>query len=537
MALVAELVTELKTKDVNFTSGLKLATIGVTAFIAAQVALYAAVNKSAEVIDAMVKASERMGISVKSFQELSYAAKITGTSMDSVQNAFKFMEKNIDSATQGNEKLINSFKRLGLNANELKKLAPEKQYEAIAEGAKKLGNHDSQIGLLQATLGKGGLSNYNLIMSNLKDIENEYDKLGLTITNQQAQQSVAFEESQRKLTSIFSGFALQVGAQITPAFTAIIDSITDTILKTGDLKDAAKTVAEYIVDDVRMMIHGVQDLITVLDRALHLWHQFENFGEALGRGIGRISTIADIRGSVAKANPGMSITDIDAEVNRRMAIVANNQDIPVDNTVNDVKTHAGFDKINSTLNKAAEAAKVGGVDSFIPALADSANKAAKALDDVTKAAKGSISKSIKDMTEQKNTKELDRILGDSIKGKSTFQDDRLDQILQTIYKFSTDRNPMSHKDEINSLMGTAKEIAGSGPNDNLDHNPAWNAIKQVQDFVKDQMKIEPKPIKLDIIVRTSPGFYTNITTSPEAKASFIQAAYGLAASAASGVSL
>lgn len=530
MALVAELVTELKTKDVSFSSGLKLATIGVAAFVAAQVGLFAVVNKSAEVIDEMAKSASRMGTSLQAFQELSYAAKLSGVSMDSVQTAFKFMEKNVDAVAQGNlPKVSDALKRIGLDGKELAALAPEKAFLAISEGIKSLDSHAGQIGVLQTIFGRGGAANFNLMVSDIKAVESEFDKLGLTITQQQADQSVAFVESRKKLTTIFEGFSMQVAAQVTPAFTAILDGISDTILKTGNLREVAAEVATYIVDDVKLMISAFQSFVDLINKAINGFHALQNAGDFVANGANRLTQMAQLRAQVSKENPGISITDIDAQVNRRMRALD-----PANQMVSSTLAQSGsLDKTKSILDKAVDSIVIPGIQSFI----EPVHKAAKAIEGLADSAEKAVSQIGKKITDSQATRasaEIDRILGSQLKEKAVYQNSSIDNQLQSIFKDIL--NGESDKTITAELAASRKSLANSY-HAGEDITPLMAVFDDLKKFQKEQSAVDKSSLQMEIKVSATPGLYAEIVKSKGFKGVITDQLYTAAATAAAGESL
>ena len=105
--------------------GLAIAGMGV----AALAVLTKMVKQYVETGDAIHKMALRTGFSAEALSELSHAAEISGTSLDSVEKAVKKMARTIVEADDGMAEYVDALARINLSAEDLIDLSPEKQFE------------------------------------------------------------------------------------------------------------------------------------------------------------------------------------------------------------------------------------------------------------------------------------------------------------------------------------------------------------------------------------------------------------------------
>ena len=109
------------TKKANKNTGKltgSMTTLGVQATAAAgEVAgLLKFTSKMAEEADNAFKASQRMGVSISTYQRLDSAAKHAGTSIATMSTAMRRLLLNMTQAEQGSKKSVEAFEKLGVSA-------------------------------------------------------------------------------------------------------------------------------------------------------------------------------------------------------------------------------------------------------------------------------------------------------------------------------------------------------------------------------------------------------------------------------------
>ena len=122
--------------------------IGATAIAGATAALFAMQKRAIQAADALQKNAERVGLSVEAFQELKFAAELTGVKVEGFTTIMQRLGRKIGDADRGNKQVIESFKALGVEVRDastgaLKPL--EQVIEEVADGVKNLGTDSQQL--------------------------------------------------------------------------------------------------------------------------------------------------------------------------------------------------------------------------------------------------------------------------------------------------------------------------------------------------------------------------------------------------------
>ncbi len=210
------------------------------------------INRSAEAIDKLAKASARIGIPIERLQQLRFVAEQSGLSVDAFDNSMQRMVKRVGKAASGLGLAKTAIEQLGLSAVQLGELSPDEMFDALRESILKIDNIAQQTQLSDAIFGPGFL---NVVRANFAVLTKEYDALGVGITASQAKAVEAFQDSKNKINLIFAGFGNNLTAEMAPALEKINEIIQEVIIEFGGVKNLAIEVGRYLVDAI---VSGVE---------------------------------------------------------------------------------------------------------------------------------------------------------------------------------------------------------------------------------------------------------------------------------------
>ncbi|HCE46168.1 MAG TPA: hypothetical protein DET40_21700 [Lentisphaeria bacterium] len=170
---------------------------------AAGLALFA--KSAIDAADAVADGSKKLGISAEAYQKLAYASEQSGSSMESVQAAFKKMSSVISDAFAGNETAINTLAKLGVSLDDLRGKSPDQQFSVIADALNQVTNATDKAAYAQDVFGKSG-ADLNVMINNYKELGQELEDMGGIMSNEAVQAADKFNDAINQLkTSLVSG--------------------------------------------------------------------------------------------------------------------------------------------------------------------------------------------------------------------------------------------------------------------------------------------------------------------------------------------
>lgn len=282
MAIVNELITKFGfignlAPQENFNANLK-ASIGLLAGMGAAIAASAGgiaawVTSISASIDPMVQFGRETGIAVETIQSLGYAASVNGSSVDALQASLGEMTKRVGefiATGQGEAKDVAA--RLGLQFKDLN--GQVKSSDVIfRELADKL--HGMSQAEKFSVLDKMGIdrSMVQLLSLTGDEIEGLQDKaaaLGI-VTQDQADQFAAYNDSLTTLGKGFDGIRFQVAIGFVPVLKELADGFVDFLVANKELiQNGLKNLGE-IIFSVTGMIRRLAPIVATIAAGFLLW--------------------------------------------------------------------------------------------------------------------------------------------------------------------------------------------------------------------------------------------------------------------------
>ncbi len=278
MANSASLVVDVSAN----TAGASLANIVTNDVIGGIKTLVTTLNESANQVEDMATSAAKLGITLQSFQALSFAARQSNVDIGLLETGMGFLERNIEKATDGSKKQIEMFDRLGLSAEYLKMLAPDKQFEQVADAIGHLSSQNEIVDLSKGLFGKGGLGLIPLFKENVSQLETEFKKLNITLTDSQKSAVDGFEKQKKSMEDTYSGFKMIVASDVSPAFLDILNGIAKTTNSMGSLQFVALSTAKTIVEAASAMVSAFDVVYSAITRITGALDVVKGIGQAIG---------------------------------------------------------------------------------------------------------------------------------------------------------------------------------------------------------------------------------------------------------------
>lgn len=229
--------------------------------------------------DAIDKASMRLGIGVDKLQSLQYAAKMSGSSAEDMNQALGKLNENIAKAAAGkNEELASLFKKLGISlrdANGHVRTAADVLPE-FADAIQRNTNSSVRARMAIAAFGDAGQKLIPMLQDGSKglaDMEKRAHDLSLTMSQDDVKAAASLGDKFTDLGSVFDSFGNTISAKLAPVLGPLIDDLTEFLAKNkeafaGRLSEAVSKLAdslkkvdfEKLANDAMDCFHAIGEL-------------------------------------------------------------------------------------------------------------------------------------------------------------------------------------------------------------------------------------------------------------------------------------
>ena len=162
-----------------------------------------------EAADAIGDAAARSGVAVESLSRLKFIAEQSDVEFSSLTVGIKNFQKGLSEATSGSASAIQSFARIGVEAEKIRNLPLEQQLIAIAAGFERVRNPADQTRIAMDLFGKAGAELVPFLQQGpkgLAELANEADRLGITLNGQTIGAIGAADQALKKLKATVDSF-------------------------------------------------------------------------------------------------------------------------------------------------------------------------------------------------------------------------------------------------------------------------------------------------------------------------------------------
>lgn len=215
-------------------------------------------------VDQLVDSSKTLGVPIEQLQRLGFAAQMSGSSREEMGSALQFLSMNMVEAISGSKEMQQSFRHVGLEVQQLRKMNAVQVFEAIADKFEKVGdagqNAERKIALTRALMGRGGAAMVQMLNQGSKAFQELYaeaDRLGV-ISADQAGRFASAADALDRMAFGANGFLSAMTSAALPALERVVQRFTEM----GEAGRGA--LAERIGTALGRFIEKLPDLLTKL---------------------------------------------------------------------------------------------------------------------------------------------------------------------------------------------------------------------------------------------------------------------------------
>lgn len=282
MAIVNELITKFGfigdlAPQETFNANLK-ASIGLLAGMGAAIAGSAAgiaawVTSVSASIDPLVQFGRETGIAVETIQTLGYAASVNGSSVDALQVSLGEMTKRVGefvSTGEGEAKDVAS--RLGLKFKDLngQVKASDVIFRELADKLHGMSQAEKFSVLDKMGIDRSMVQLLSKTGDEIEALQKKSEALGV-VTQDQADQFEAYNDSLITLGKGFDGIKFQVAIGFVPVLKDLVDGFTDFLIANKDLIKNGLSHLGEIIFSVMGMIRRFLPIVAAITIAFAAW--------------------------------------------------------------------------------------------------------------------------------------------------------------------------------------------------------------------------------------------------------------------------
>ena len=246
--------------------GVAMAAIGAATVVAGK-KLYDMANDAAAAGDEVDKASQRIGLSKKGYQEWEYILSQNGASINNLETGMKKLNSTVDDATNGSDSAAKKFKRLGISIEDLQGKSREEIFEMTIKGLQEVTDEGEKAAIANDLFGTSSVelgALLNQTAESTEGLKNKASELGVVMSDESIIAAVNYTDAMDNLTRSFTGVKNNITSELLPGFTMILDGLTGLITGQAGAAEQLKEGARETVEQIAIILPQILEVITGL---------------------------------------------------------------------------------------------------------------------------------------------------------------------------------------------------------------------------------------------------------------------------------
>ncbi|MFO1322217.1 MAG: hypothetical protein U1F52_21630 [Burkholderiales bacterium] len=235
----------------------QIAKVVATAAAAAGTAGIAMLRNAINNADKLNEVSTKLGVSTEALSAWQYKAGQAGVKAEQLETALTAMSKAISKGDiSGKSAAAKALDQLGLEADQLKKLGPDKAILAIADALENVPDRFDKVRIATDIFGKSGAGMIGVLEGGSKAFKESYaeaERFGQIIDTNTAKAADKFNDNVDKLSNALGGISTNVGKALIEPLAKVSEILVNLTSDTTKLK----TISEAIIVVLKGMAAGL----------------------------------------------------------------------------------------------------------------------------------------------------------------------------------------------------------------------------------------------------------------------------------------
>jgi len=239
--------------------------------IAAGAALSVLVRRQMLAIDESSKLARSLGLTTKELAGLEIQAGLSGTNVQQMSVAMRTMQRRIGDAGRGLKTATDAFDKLGVSADDLRKMSAQEQMETLADAFGKLTNQVDRASLAQELFGRSGMAMLNVFEGGsdaMKRAREDAERFGYALNDIDARKVEVANDAMTRLRFAMAGVARTIAVQLAPLVMKLGDTLVNMSLRARESGQSilrvfsmASSAAAFLADTLELVkaaFYGLQ---------------------------------------------------------------------------------------------------------------------------------------------------------------------------------------------------------------------------------------------------------------------------------------
>ncbi|RCV89712.1 hypothetical protein [Billgrantia montanilacus] len=255
--------------------------------------IFGLANSTATLGDDVAKTADAIGIGTTELQELRYAAERAGVDTGTLDGSMQRFTRRVGLAAQGSGAAKKAYEELGLSAQDLARMSPDRALGVVADRLNEVEGHTNRAAFASQLFGNSGADLLNMLQDGgegLSDYARQAHLAGGVLSEEAARGAEDFKDAMLDAQLGMNGMRHTIGAELMPAVADLMRELSAWMQENSDkVREFARAFGENLKAAVPVLKDIAQGAATVagvlgdiIKRAADMVGGFDNLAIVLG---------------------------------------------------------------------------------------------------------------------------------------------------------------------------------------------------------------------------------------------------------------
>ena len=229
--------------------------------------------------------AQKIGFSTEAYQYWSLVMQRIGTDASTLSLAIRNMTTFTQNLADGQGDALLTLQKLGIGYEEFMAMTPEEQFYTLIEALQGVTDETERTQLAQDIFGNRVyqelLPLLGMEQGSLEDLRNEFESLGLIMSDDMVKSIAAVGDKLDNLGNLFKVMGLNIAVDFLPEINNILDAFTALVTGSSSVEDAMSMIADSFVSVIKKIVAAAPNIIEaagnlILNVVLGIADVFEN---------------------------------------------------------------------------------------------------------------------------------------------------------------------------------------------------------------------------------------------------------------------
>ena len=209
--------------------------------------------------------AQKIGFSTEAYQYWALVMQRIGTDASTLSLAIRNMTTFTQNLADGQGDALLTLQKLGIGYEEFMAMTPEEQFYTLIEALQGVTDETERTQLAQDIFGNRVyqelLPLLGMEQGSLEDLRNEFESLGLIMSDDMVKSIAAVGDKLDNLGNLFKVMGLNIAVDFLPEINNILDAFTALVTGSSSVEDAMQMIADSFVNVIKKIANAAPNII------------------------------------------------------------------------------------------------------------------------------------------------------------------------------------------------------------------------------------------------------------------------------------